>query len=481
MHSFTFATASHALPSLAKVVMSAHEVGSRNGRAMELTHVALTLKEPWKREIVNPDRRASIAAQIAETMWVLAGRNDIEWLSHYLPRAKDYSDDGKTWRGGYGPRIRAWKSTTPDVDQLKHVVHMLKETPITRQAVIGIYNPSVDLDPGKDIPCNDFLMFSSRLGKLDLHVTIRSNDLIWGWSGINAFEWSALLEIVAGLVGVGVGQLHFSINSLHIYEPHWKRACDIAAGKVLDVPASPRFDATAVGRDIEKFDSLVERWFEIEVFIREGRACSSEISTFPEPMLKSWLEVLDWWWNGRGLEPNRLGLAASMGIKPPRDVVVPKEDFLDYVEKLHAEKHAAYGNSWKKRGEMLGILANIARKIDRLGGTDTADETSLDTALDLMVYLAKYRWWQYDTGKCGEPIPSEWDGTTSDQVEPVHALLRRVEIGVWPQPSAQVLTLERDLVNDFQSLEDKPFLRPRIAAEMLEAAYLLARTRWEQK
>ena len=53
-------------------------------------------------------------------------------------------------------------------------------------------------------------------------------------------------------------------------------------------------------------------------------------------------------------------------------------------------KHKSYGDSWKKRGETLGILANIARKVDRLGSTDQY-ETAMDTAVDLLVYLVKYQ------------------------------------------------------------------------------------------
>jgi hypothetical protein len=66
--------------------------------------------------------------------------------------------------------------------------------------------------------------------------------------------------------------------------------------------------------------------------------------------------------------------------------------FVSYVSNLHAEKHAVYGDSWKRRGEQVAILANIARKVDRLGVAGAGD-TSADTAVDLLVYLLKYRLW----------------------------------------------------------------------------------------
>jgi hypothetical protein len=66
------------------------------------------------------------------------------------------------------------------------------------------------------------------------------------------------------------------------------------------------------------------------------------------------------------------------------------------VCQLHREKDAAYRDAWKKRGEVLSILANIARKVDRLeyvldGAQTTRDESLLDTAVDLFVYTLKYQ------------------------------------------------------------------------------------------
>jgi thymidylate synthase len=79
-------------------------------------------------------------------MWVLAGRNDIEWLSAYLPRAADFSDDGITWRAGYGRRIRHWDCNPgdPGLDQHAYIVDTLREDPLSRQAVIGIWDPITD-------------------------------------------------------------------------------------------------------------------------------------------------------------------------------------------------------------------------------------------------------------------------------------------------------------------------------------------------
>lgn len=76
------------------------------------------------------------------------------------------------------------------------------------------------------------------------------------------------------------------------------------------------------------------------------------------------------------------------GIPNPRDYGSP----VGYAHAVHHAKHVIYGDSWKKRGETVSILANIARKVDRLGKAGAGD-TELDTRLDLVVYLAKYVSW----------------------------------------------------------------------------------------
>lgn len=409
------------------------EVGSRLGeRTMELTQIGITLTKPWQRELVLPERKASIAAQIAETMWVLAGRTDIGWLSHYLSRASDFSDDGQVWRAGYGARLRNFGGDhggpadkvigQVGVDQIAYIVDLLQRSPGSRQAVATIWDPTVDTEPGKDIACNNWLHFLARRGKLDLLVAIRSNDAMWGWSGINAFEWSALQEIVAGMIGHEVGTLNFAVGSFHLYDRHWEKARRLSEteGNYM-YDDSPRFNATGMD-DMASFDYCADEWFRVEEEIRTGLDPRLAVESFPEPMLQSWLRVLQWYWTGdvsylQPLRHTRLYAACQVATKPAgepqarsteelfleraqqvEDIsnlppLVQMPSFLDHVNALHAEKHAAYGDSWKRRGEH-GILGNIARKVDRLeSGTDTTDETQTDTAIDLLVYLAKYRCW----------------------------------------------------------------------------------------
>lgn len=474
----TYLTVNDALPDLARHVLDGDELGSRKGeRVLERLHQQITLTEPWDRYPRLGLRKASLPAQIAETMWILSGRNDVEWLSYYLPRAVEFSDDGETWRGGYGPRIRRYGDPMLPgrlhLDQLDAVVRELRESPTSRRAVIGIWDASMDArreneGPWKDVPCNDIISFQSRLGELHAHVFVRSNDLMWGWSGINAFEWSVLQEVIASILGIEVGTLTFSISSLHAYDRHWSKLRKIgAAYPVPEEHLDPlgAFDAPRMTKDplrprsVAELDEEISEWFKAEARIREAgsfdEAWTAANSGATSALFTAFLQVIAAarFQRPDDLDSRVLRESLKASPRPPFAVVEEVEEIraknfggvlrkrvelspagpepglspiaaaptrealAAEIADLHDVKHAAYGDSWKRRGESLGILANIARKTDRLGKTDDV-ETALDTAVDLLVYLVKYESWLRDVEDGGERSDgTEWvNGAIRDRI-----------------------------------------------------------------
>jgi hypothetical protein len=79
-----------------------------------------------------------------------------------------------------------------------------------------------------------------------------------------------------------------------------------------------------------------------------------------------------------------------------------RNELLTLLERLHRHKDAAYGDAWRKRGEVISIFANLARKYDRLlvalnETRPAATEPLADTVADLCVYAAKYLTWLAET------------------------------------------------------------------------------------
>lgn len=454
-----FNSATEALPHLLnKLLTEGSVVPSRNGETRELTMQHITLDQTADPYLATPGRKASLPAQIAETMWILAGRNDVGWLSNYLPQAPKFSDDGKVWRGGYGPRLRKFAGISEDVDQLQYIIDLLKEDPESRRAVFAIYDPAVDSHPGLDIPCNCILHFLPRDGVLHAHVFTRSNDAMWGWSGINQFEWSILTQVVAAYAGLKPGSVTFSISSLHLYDHHYDKAQRIVDQTLL---ADNDLDAGMWADGFEDmltpftppegiaFDELVRSWFVVEGLIRTGQDSTVAISDFPEPMMQSWLWALYCWWNDMEM-PSSMGgtsfYTALQDSPKPKPISTQDNAFMRSVNRLHRDKGAVYGISWRKRGETYSILPNVGRKIDRLG-VGGAGDSEADTYVDLAVYLTKYRLFL--------EFGLDDDGLSSpcDDPDMIEAEFRRLDsTGHRHINDTNVLRLTEQLKNDFEVL-----------------------------
>lgn len=192
-----------------------------------ITPVATVYSRPTERVLFCPDRDANPFFHLMESLWILAGRNDVAFLAKYNKRMELFSDDGNTFHAPYGQRLRKWALGTAlisrqlryaHIDQIKECVQILKNDPDSRQAVMSIWNPAVDLGTKtKDLPCNDLIMLKVRNGALNMTVACRSNDVIWGAYGANAVQFSMIQEFMALAIGVRVGTYTQISDSYHYY------------------------------------------------------------------------------------------------------------------------------------------------------------------------------------------------------------------------------------------------------------------------
>ncbi len=228
----------------------------RGSNVKEITDYSFTIENPIQRVLSCKKRYNNILATVAETLWVLAGKNDMWFLTKFLPNATDYSDGVQPiWGGAYGPRLRFNHPTSnrnslfsskrehtfyPKLkyyDQIKSVIETLKEDPYSRQAIIMIgqasdYNYELTT---KDRPCTMFVQFLIRNNRLHCYVKMRSNDCIWGCFNINVFEWTILQEIIASILNLKVGTYTHNAISFHYYENMQKRVENILSANQYDI------------------------------------------------------------------------------------------------------------------------------------------------------------------------------------------------------------------------------------------------------
>lgn len=295
MNERTYRNPTYALVRTLKMLLEQPDVEVRGHKTKEVIGHSMKFARPEERFFVLPVRNGNPFAVVAEALWVLAGRNDITWLKRYIPMAPKFSDDGQTWRAGYGPRLRFWGCTGVPGDvydehvlawrshgacQITKVLEHLRKDLFTRQAVISLWDPGLDWCVSKDIPCNNWLQFIWRQGMLHLNVTVRSNDAIFGFSHADVFIWSLLQEAMAYWLRewahletysqVEVGTMTWWVGSYHVYERHYSKAQEI----VRNFPGHTIYDKwnlTPVHFDTKfaKFDDALIQWFKWEMLMRD--------------------------------------------------------------------------------------------------------------------------------------------------------------------------------------------------------------------
>lgn len=198
---------------------------SRNGPVLAFPGpVVTTLHRPRERVLFWDRRDANPFFHLMESLWMLAGRRDVAFPSFFAKQIEEYSDDGYYLQGAYGYRWRRHLADRKEpgalapLDQIQQAIDLLSSKPVTRRAVIQMWDGSQDLGAkSKDLPCNLTIVADLRDGRLNFYISNRSNDIVWGLYGANAVHFSILQEYMASALGVPVGVMTtFSVNA-HLY------------------------------------------------------------------------------------------------------------------------------------------------------------------------------------------------------------------------------------------------------------------------
>jgi len=108
------------------------------------------------------------------------------------------------------------------------ILRRLQDDRYSRQAVMNIWDSSLDLDPDEtNVPCtimHQFLIRADAVGNDYLHTNVymRSNDFFKGWK-YDIFLNSFIAEAFAGALNCEVGDITFFVGSFHVYTNEYAR------------------------------------------------------------------------------------------------------------------------------------------------------------------------------------------------------------------------------------------------------------------
>ena len=264
---------------------------SRDGKVKEILDFKTIIGNPYRRLVGVNNRDINVFFLLAEAMWIWSGRKDVKFLTIFNKKMSDFSDDGSVFHAPYGFRLRHWGVRSEDkfleenmhaaqgYDQIADAIRILSNNPNSRQVVMSIWNPDLDLGVAtKDIPCNDIVMLKIRNGKLITTIANRSNDLHWGLP-TNIFQFSFLTELIAGILGIELGTQTHNSQSLHIYDwnPITQRLLETPYGEELYRSGAEErridfnFSHEVPGNRLRELDIIINKIIDnLELYYNEG-------------------------------------------------------------------------------------------------------------------------------------------------------------------------------------------------------------------
>ncbi len=259
---------------------------SRNGPVLVLGGpLTLHYTQPWEAVLFDQVRDANPFLHFFDALFILTDKNNVSFLSQFSTQIADYAENDGLLFGAYGHRMRVRFG----IDQLQTVISKLKVNPKDRRAVIGLWDPGVDLEgKAKDHPCN--MMAIPRVqpnGRLSMTIYNRSNDMLWGATGANAVQFSFLQQYIGMHLGRELGSYYQVTNNPHIYT---------GFGPWLKVSGSPReLDPYQHGGVVRHTPFLIhgetpEQWDEDLIqFMEDPDKPLFRTKFFLETVLKLWL------------------------------------------------------------------------------------------------------------------------------------------------------------------------------------------------
>jgi len=180
-----------------------------------LFNVGFYITDSQDNKIINKERSWKQDYAEAEWQWYLTGIPNIDVLGDIYGKVpeiwKRMADKQGYVNSNYGWQ---WKRN----DQLKNVIAMLSNNPSTRQACISIYDGK-EINEGtytNDTPCTYAVQFTILHGRLDMCVTMRSNDLWYGFCN-DQYCFSKLQKMVSDELNIEPGVYYHFAHNMHLY------------------------------------------------------------------------------------------------------------------------------------------------------------------------------------------------------------------------------------------------------------------------
>lgn len=187
----------------------------------ELTDVKIVIHDPTSNLYVNNVRSSQRKYIAAELLWYYSGSNNVEHIAKHAPFWRQIANEDGTVNSAYGHLLFKERSGHM-LNEWSWAVKQLSNDKHTRQAIIRFNKPVHNNKFTKDFPCTIYAIFHIRNNRLNLSVSMRSNDAILGLPTDIAFFTTLQLQMLEILQqtysDLTLGRYTHKVDSLHLYE-----------------------------------------------------------------------------------------------------------------------------------------------------------------------------------------------------------------------------------------------------------------------
>ena len=183
------------------------------GDTKALFNVGFYITDPKDRKIINKEREWNENYADCEWLWYLSGDRSVDKLGEFYGKIPPIWEKMANAEGNVNSNY-GWQWDRNN--QIDYVLDLLKNEPDTRQAVITILDMKEHDTFTYDTPCTYAIQFTIVNGRLDMCVTMRSNDLWYGFCN-DQYQFSKLQELMAYRLDIETGTYYHFAHNMHLY------------------------------------------------------------------------------------------------------------------------------------------------------------------------------------------------------------------------------------------------------------------------
>jgi thymidylate synthase len=191
-----------------------NHLGLKVGNTKMLHNVGFEISNPVDNDIKTPWRKFNNQYAEYEFNWYLSKNRSVENIKQKAKIWDTMHNGDNIVNSNYG-----WQWSRNN--QLDYVISELERDNNSRRAVLTIYDGKEHDQYKYDTPCTLSIVFCIQDDKLCMTVTMRSNDLVFGFCN-DQYCFSKLQQMVALRLKKEVGWYYHFAQNLHIYEKHFK-------------------------------------------------------------------------------------------------------------------------------------------------------------------------------------------------------------------------------------------------------------------